>query len=341
MGLHWVGPDGTILRANRAELDMLGYSREEYVGRPIADFHADQAVICDILQRLQAGEKLDDYPARLRVQGRLDQGRADRLQRAVAGRRVRPHPLLHRDVTERKRAEAKVREQGQRTRTILESITDAFFGLDRDWRFSCVNRQAEACLGPTGGRPGRQGPVGHVPRARNRGETQLPTVAGAGASPSTFENYYPPHDRWYEVRAYPSPDGLSVYFRDVGERKRAEIALRESEQRFRQLADAMPQIVWTARPDGDIDYLNRRWTEFTGLPQTVGNEGWGPIAAPRRLPAATNAGRLPSQPARPSRWKSGCWTAASRDIAGISSEPWPSRRGREGRPLVRHQHRYP
>ena len=34
IGLHWVGPDGTILRANRTELDMLGYSREEYVGRP-------------------------------------------------------------------------------------------------------------------------------------------------------------------------------------------------------------------------------------------------------------------------------------------------------------------
>jgi PAS domain S-box-containing protein len=49
----------------------------------------------------------------------------------------------------------------------------------------------------------------------------------------TFEPYYPPHDRWYEVNAYPSPDGLSVYFRDVTGRKRAEEALRESEERFR------------------------------------------------------------------------------------------------------------
>ena len=44
--------------------------------------------------------------------------------------------------------------------------------------------------------------------------------------------------------------GSVLVFRDVSERKRAEIALRESEQRFRQLADAMPQIVWSARPDG-------------------------------------------------------------------------------------------
>ena len=77
------------------------------------------------------------------------------------------------------------------------------------------------------------------------------------------------------------------------DRKRAEIALRESEQRFRQLADAMPQIVWTARPDGNIDYLNRRWTEFTGLPETVGNEGWGPSSTPTTPGRRRRAGRRP------------------------------------------------
>jgi PAS domain S-box-containing protein len=66
LGLHWVGPDGIILRANRAELDMLGYSLDEYVGRPIAEFHADADVIEDILRRLGAGETLHDHPARLR-----------------------------------------------------------------------------------------------------------------------------------------------------------------------------------------------------------------------------------------------------------------------------------
>ena len=95
VGLHWVGPDGTILRANRAELEMLGYGREEYVGRHIAEFHADEAVICDILRRLAGRRGAARLPGPAAVQGRLDQGRADRLQRAVGGRRVRPHPLLH------------------------------------------------------------------------------------------------------------------------------------------------------------------------------------------------------------------------------------------------------
>ena len=67
VGLHWVASDGSILRVNQAELDLLGYSREEYVGRHIADFHADGPIIEDILARLTRGEKLDKYEARLKA----------------------------------------------------------------------------------------------------------------------------------------------------------------------------------------------------------------------------------------------------------------------------------
>jgi PAS domain S-box-containing protein len=65
-GLHRVGPDGTILWANKAELALLGYQWEDYVGQHIASFHADRPVIEDIMRRLQAGETLHDQPARLR-----------------------------------------------------------------------------------------------------------------------------------------------------------------------------------------------------------------------------------------------------------------------------------
>lgn len=56
---------------------------------------------------------------------------------------------------------------------------------------------------------------------------------------------------------------------DITERKAAEQALEESERAFRELADSMPQIVWTARPDGSVEYFNRRWYEFTGEQQGV------------------------------------------------------------------------
>ncbi|QEH38459.1 Sensor histidine kinase TmoS [Aquisphaera giovannonii] len=82
------------------------------------------------------------------------------------------------------------------------------------------------------------------------------------------------------------PDRGPFFALDITAQKRAEEALRESERRFRQLADAMPQVVWTAGPDGEIDYLNRRWTEYTGQPQTAGNAGWGLILHPDDAPQA-------------------------------------------------------
>ena len=63
--LHRVDADGIIVWANRAELEFLGYAREEYVGQPIARFHADADVIADILSRLGAGESLAGHGARL------------------------------------------------------------------------------------------------------------------------------------------------------------------------------------------------------------------------------------------------------------------------------------
>ncbi|MEO6079730.1 MAG: PAS domain S-box protein [Steroidobacteraceae bacterium] len=66
VGLHWVGPDGIVIRVNQTELDWLGYTKEEYVGHHISEFHADKAVIDDILERLSCAECLQGYEARLR-----------------------------------------------------------------------------------------------------------------------------------------------------------------------------------------------------------------------------------------------------------------------------------
>ena len=293
--------------------------------------------------------------------------------------------------------QAAARRAAEQARSILESITDAFFALNRDWRFTYVNQRAEVLLGQS-----REHLLGE-----SIWEALAPAVgtefhhahlrAAAENVTVTAEVFYAPHERWYELHVYPSPDGLSVYFRDVTgrkqaeellraseeqrrlaldlaelgswhvdpatmelttderfrsifgttseqidyehavaaihpedqprvrdavaaatrpddpepyavehrvvypdgsihwvfakgranfggngsarrpvtfdgtvaditERKRAEEQLRESEARFRQLADVMPQIVWTAEPDGTLDYYNRRWFEYVGLP---------------------------------------------------------------------------
>jgi PAS domain S-box-containing protein len=66
VGIHWVGADGIVLWANQCELELLGYTKDEYIGHHIAEFHVDQPVIQDMLARLTRGEKLLNYAARVR-----------------------------------------------------------------------------------------------------------------------------------------------------------------------------------------------------------------------------------------------------------------------------------
>ena len=104
-GLHWVGQDGRIIWANRAELELLGYTREEYVGRPIAEFHADPDAIADILRRLSNGEELYGYEARLRAKdGSIKHVLINSNVYREDGRFVHTR-CFTRDVTERKLAE--------------------------------------------------------------------------------------------------------------------------------------------------------------------------------------------------------------------------------------------
>jgi PAS domain S-box-containing protein len=83
------------------------------------------------------------------------------------------------------------------------------------------------------------------------------------------------------------PDRMIGVNVDITERKfaeelrREEAALRQSESRFREMANAMPQIVWTVRPDGRLDYFNHRWYELTGGPQgEIGTDNWLPMTHP-------------------------------------------------------------
>jgi PAS domain S-box-containing protein len=123
--VHWVGPDGVILWANQTELDLLGYERDAYIGRHIAEFHVDPPVIEDILTRLTCGETLDAYVARLRCKdGTI---RTVEINSNVL---FRDGKFLHtqcftRDVTERLSRDAQLRELQQQTADALAAARAA------------------------------------------------------------------------------------------------------------------------------------------------------------------------------------------------------------------------
>jgi PAS domain S-box-containing protein len=120
--LHQVGPDGTIMWANKAEMTLLGYEDHEYIGHNITEFHADQATITDILRRLLQGETLHNYPARLRCKD-------GSIRDVLIHSNVRWEDgvfsytrCFTRDITERKRWEAELdRRVEVRTRELVES----------------------------------------------------------------------------------------------------------------------------------------------------------------------------------------------------------------------------
>ncbi|HEX8342659.1 MAG TPA: PAS domain S-box protein [Tepidisphaeraceae bacterium] len=124
------------------------------------------------------------------------------------------------DVTERRRA-------GERARTILESITDSFFSLDRQWRFVYVNAQAYQLLDTTPARLAGATLWDAYPGLIGTEFEPMYRRAESEGVPGSLVAFYPDHNRWYEVRVYPSSEGYAVYFRDVSEQKRAEVALEQ------------------------------------------------------------------------------------------------------------------
>ena len=66
VGIQWVGKDGRIMWANREELNLIGYTKPEYIGHHLSEFYADSSVLPDILDRIKQGQTLINYEARLR-----------------------------------------------------------------------------------------------------------------------------------------------------------------------------------------------------------------------------------------------------------------------------------
>jgi PAS domain S-box-containing protein len=146
-GLHQVGADGTILWANKAELQMLGYRWEEYVGRHIADFHVDADVIAAILAKLGAGETLYDQPARLRCKDGSIKHVVIHSNACIEDGRLRYSRCFTRDATERRERDAAF---AQRDRMLLDAPVATALLAGPDFVFQLANRRYCELVGCAG-----------------------------------------------------------------------------------------------------------------------------------------------------------------------------------------------
>ena len=141
-----------------------------------------------------------------------------------------------RDITDRRDAE---RER----QAVLDRMTDAFFSVDREWRLTYLNDRAADVLSAAMGRDSPDGPMVDlglweaIPEAVGTAFHEQYCEAMRTQEPVSFREYYAPLESWFDVRAYPSETGLSVFFRDVTEQQRYRSRLETRERVFRELYD--------------------------------------------------------------------------------------------------------
>ncbi len=162
---------------------------------------------------------------------------------------------------------------------ILESITEGFFTIDRQWRFDFVNREAHRILHREPGTlrdkvlwqalPGLEG----TEFERNFQRSMI------DREKSSFTAYYPNHNEWYEVTSFPAPEGVSVYLRNVTEQKKVQgereqlILASENQRRIYETAlDSTPDFVYVFDLQHRVIYANAALLKMWGVTEAFGKQ---------------------------------------------------------------------
>jgi PAS domain S-box-containing protein len=222
VGVIFFKTDGSITNANDAFLRMSGYSREDLAEGLV---RWDEMTPPEWMPHsLKAIEEFESTGRTIPYEKEFVRKDGSRWWALFAATRLDEEEGVEFiiDITQSKRAEEELRKSGERITNILESITDAFVAVDRQWRFTYINERALTTLQRT-----REELLG-----KNMWE-EFPEAVGLPAyreyhramtsgNSVHFEEFNPWLDIWVEINAYPSEGGLAIYFRDITERKRAE-----------------------------------------------------------------------------------------------------------------------
>lgn len=242
------------------------------------------------------------------VPGVLTMRTPEELEREITARRQAEEALLRSNAelelrvqertTDLTKVVAALRDERELLRTTLASIGDGVIVTDHDEKVTFLNGVAESLTGWTTAEA-NSAPLAEVFKIVNE-HSRLPVQSPAqralaegvvvGLANHTVliakdGSECPIEDSAAPIRSKPGQVvGCVLVFRDVTDRRREELERARSEQRLRFVMDSMPQKIFTARPNGDLDYLNPFWTEFTGLPfEEICDWGWKQFIHPEDL----------------------------------------------------------
>jgi PAS domain S-box-containing protein len=237
-GYHSIDRNGTFVRINDTELSMLGYRRDEVIGKlKIDDLltedslelfqrifprFKEQGRICDLeFEMIRKDGSI--FPVSISATAVYDTDGNYKMSRSVVVDISERSRIEH----ERKQVELELQQAQQWILTTWESMTDAYVLLDHDWRISYANTAANQVIcGMTGLLP--QDILGQVhwdlfPWTVGQPIDHAYHRAMEDRIPVHMELFYEPANSWFEVHAYPSDIGLSLYFRDITQKKQLEL----------------------------------------------------------------------------------------------------------------------
>jgi PAS domain S-box-containing protein len=248
VGLHRASPEGIIQWANTAELSLLGYAPQEYIGHHLVEFHADPGCLEEILARLNRGEKVHGRPARLKCKdGSIRNVLLDASALWESGGLVRLQ-CFTRDVTEQKRTEAASRHMA----AIVESSDDAIISKDLNGVITSWNTGAQRLFGYTAAEAVGKSVLILIPVNRHSEEPVILDRIRKGERIDHYETVRQRKDgSLLDISLTVSPikdangrvTGVSKIARDITERKRVERELRVAREQLAKVNEYLEKRV--------------------------------------------------------------------------------------------------
>jgi PAS domain S-box-containing protein len=276
--------DGLVLDVNPAYLSFLEMTKEQVLHRQLPDFLPASLVPGAEEQfRVALGGQHLTYEPTLVHEGVERTLAVTKIPLVVEGRIMGVY-TTGRDITEIAAAQRLIKQQAARLHLVLESITDAFLSMDRDWNLTYLNSEGERLLNRT-----EEEAIGRsmwelFPEEAGSIYRQKYQQALDTGQTVRFEAYFQREKRWLELKVYPFAEGISIFFSDITKRV-------ESDKQLKLLAlvaqDTVNSVIITDAA-GRVEWVNAGFTRDTGytLAEMLGKKPGEVLQGPETDPAA-------------------------------------------------------